>query len=135
MVTLISLADQKRLRTELSKKLESPVRVELERHPRDKNCTPCEQSERLLQEITAQSSTITLHTRLTTSELAPTIRLVGKAQGQVRFLGVPAGYELPSLIDAIVDVSRGQTELSERARSQLRALSHRVHVRVFTTPT
>ena len=134
-MSLISLADQERLRTELAKKLEGPVRVELERHGRDANCTPCEQSEQLLREITAQSSTITLHTRLTTSELAPTIRLVGKARGQVRFLGVPAGHELPSLIEALVDVSRGRTDLSESARSQLNALPHRVHLRVFTTPT
>ena len=132
---LISLADQERLRTELANKLESPVRVELDRHARERNCTPCEQSEELLREITAQSTTINLRTRLTTSGLAPTIRLVGKARGQVRFLGVPAGYELPSLIEALVDVSRGQTALSATARSQLKALSHRVHVRVFTTET
>jgi len=132
---LISLADQEKLRTELANKLASPVSVELERHARDKNCKPCEQSEELLREITALSTTLTLHTRLTTSELAPAIRLVGKARGQVRFLGVPAGYELPSLIEALVDVSRGQTELSETARGQLNALSHHVQVRVFTTPT
>ena len=132
---LISLADQERLRAELAKKLESPVRIELERHAWDENCTPCEQSEELLREITAQSTKITLHTGPTASELAPTIRLLGKARGQVRFLGVPAGYELKSLVEALVDVSRGRTELSETARSRLSALSHRVHVRVFTTPT
>ena len=90
---------------------------------------------KLLREITAQSTKITLHTGPTASELAPTIRLLGKARGQVRFLGVPAGYELKSLVETLVDVSRGRTELSETARSRLSALSHRVHVRVFTTPT
>ncbi len=132
---LISLPDQERLRAELAKKLESPVRIELERHAWGQNCKPCEQSEELLREITAQSTKITLHTGPTTSELAPTIRLLGKARGQVRFLGVPAGYELPSLVEALVDVSRGRTELSETARSQLSALSRRVQVRVFTTKT
>ena len=121
-MSLISAPDQQRLRTELAKKLDGPVRVELERHDRAAACTPCEQSEELLREITAQSTTITLHTRPTTSELAPTIRLLGKARGQVRFLGVPAGYELKSLVEALVDVSRGRTELSETARGRLNAL-------------
>ena len=134
-MSLISAPDQQRLRTELAKKLDGPVRVELERHDRVAACTPCEQSEELLQEIAAQSSAISLHTSLTNSEHAPAIRLVGRAKGQVRFLGLPAGYELPSLVEALVDVPRGQTGVSETARQKLSALSHRVHIRVFTTPT
>lgn len=53
----------------------------------------------------------------------------------IRFYGPPSGYEFGSLIDAIVDVSRGQGELSPATMAELAALENPVHVQVFSTPT
>jgi alkyl hydroperoxide reductase subunit AhpF len=53
----------------------------------------------------------------------------------VRFYGVPAGYEFGTLVDAILDVSSGESGLSEPTRTALAALSSPVHLQVFSTPT
>jgi alkyl hydroperoxide reductase subunit AhpF len=53
----------------------------------------------------------------------------------VRFYGVPAGYEFGTLVDAILDVSSGQSGLSEPTRQALAALARPVHIQVFSTPT
>ena len=53
----------------------------------------------------------------------------------IRFLGLPAGYEFSTLLADVVDVSRGQTDLSEPTRAAVRAIDRPVHLRVFVTPT
>jgi hypothetical protein len=55
--------------------------------------------------------------------------------GRVRFFGMPSGYEFSSLIDDVVDVSRGRTRLSEATREALAALATPLHFQVFVTPT
>jgi alkyl hydroperoxide reductase subunit AhpF len=57
----------------------------------------------------------------------------GKDQG-FRFYGAPAGYEFMALLDDVIDVSRGQTRLSDAARSQIRGIDQEVVIQVFSTP-
>lgn len=58
----------------------------------------------------------------------------GKDYG-IRYYGIPAGYEFASLLDAILDVSSGDSRLSAESREKLKAVSHPVHLEVFVTPT
>ena len=53
----------------------------------------------------------------------------------VRFLGLPGGYEFSTLLADIVDVSKGRTGLSDAARAAVRAIASPVHIQVFVTPT
>ena len=53
----------------------------------------------------------------------------------VRFYGLPSGYEFGTLVDAILDVSSGQSGLGEETRAALAALDRSVHIQVFSTPT
>ena len=53
----------------------------------------------------------------------------------VRFLGLPGGYEFSTLLADIVDVSQHRTDLSEEARAAVRAIDAPVHIQVFVTPT
>jgi len=53
----------------------------------------------------------------------------------VRFLGLPGGYEFSTLLADIVDVSKGRTDLSARALEVVRAIDTPVHIQVFVTPT
>jgi hypothetical protein len=55
--------------------------------------------------------------------------------GRVRFFGLPSGYEFATVLEDIVDVSRGQTRLSEATRERLAALPGPLHLQVFVTPT
>lgn len=54
---------------------------------------------------------------------------------QVRFFGIPSGYEYASLLEAIIDVSRRETSLSATTKEKLAELKQAVHVQVFVTPT
>ena len=53
----------------------------------------------------------------------------------IRLYGLPTGYEFGTLIDAILDVSRGESLLSEETKAALLALEKPAHVQVFSTPT
>jgi alkyl hydroperoxide reductase subunit AhpF len=53
----------------------------------------------------------------------------------VRMYGLPQGYEFGSLVDAILDVSGGESGLAEETKTALQALDKPVHIQVFSTPT
>ncbi len=65
----------------------------------------------------------------------PAFTLEGAAKGKVRFFGIPSGYEFATLIEDIVDVSRGETDLQPKTKEALAALTEDVRIQVFTTPT
>ena len=58
----------------------------------------------------------------------------GKDYG-IRFYGIPAGYEFATLLDAIVNVSADNSGLSKESKERIAAISQRVHLEVFVTPT
>ncbi len=69
-------------------------------------------------------------------EGGPLTVVSGAAKGKVRFVGAPSGHEFPSLVRAILDVSRGTAEaLSASSRAALASIARPVHIRVFFTPT
>jgi alkyl hydroperoxide reductase subunit AhpF len=66
----------------------------------------------------------------------PAIAVLGAEKDYgIRMYGMPSGYEFGSLIDAILDVSAGESQLQPATREALAALDKPVHVQVFSTPT
>jgi len=53
----------------------------------------------------------------------------------IRFYGMPSGYEFGTLVEAILDVSLGESGRSDETRAALAELSRPVHLQVFSTPT
>jgi hypothetical protein len=53
----------------------------------------------------------------------------------VRFVGLPAGYEFSTLLADVIDVSKRRTDLSPAALEAVRAIDAPVHIQVFVTPT
>jgi alkyl hydroperoxide reductase subunit AhpF len=53
----------------------------------------------------------------------------------IRMYGLPSGYEFGTLVEAILDVSSGDSGLSEPTRTALKEIAKPVHVQVFSTPT
>ena len=105
-----------------------------------------EQVKRLVEELgaidkhlTAESYNFVLDTeKVETLRIAriPAIAILGAEKDYgIRMYGLPSGYEFGTLIDAILDVSRGESGLSEETRQALGALARPVHVQVFSTPT
>ena len=65
----------------------------------------------------------------------PAFILQGHTKGAVRYFGIPAGYEFSTLIEDLIDVSKGTTNLSEKTREALATVDQDLHVQVFVTPT
>ena len=69
-------------------------------------------------------------------ERIPAIAVLGEEKDYgVRLYGLPTGYEFGSLVEAIVDVSRAESSLSQETRAALAELDRDVRLRVFSTPT
>jgi len=65
----------------------------------------------------------------------PAIAVVGDRDYGVRYYGIPAGWEFRTLLESIIDVSRGTTDLPEDIREQVARIDSPVHIQVFVTPT
>ncbi len=48
----------------------------------------------------------------------PATIIAGKSDYGIRYYGAPAGYELPVIVDDIIDVSRGTTSLSDNVKKK-----------------
>jgi len=59
----------------------------------------------------------------------------GEAPANVRYVGLPAGFEFSALLADVVDVSRARTDLADATRRTLRAIDVPIHLQVFVTPT
>ena len=105
-----------------------------------------EQVRRLVEELAALDSRITVEpvNFVLEKERAealgvtrtPAIAILGADKDYgIRFYGAPNGYEFGSLVDAILDVSSGESGLSVETREALAGLEKPVHLQVFSTPT
>ena len=65
----------------------------------------------------------------------PAIAIVGKKDYGIKYYGVPSGYEIPTFIDAIIDVSKGRTSLPDTIKTRLAEVKKPVHLQVFVSPT
>jgi glutaredoxin-like protein len=149
-MSLISPEDQHTLRT-LFEGLESDVTI-TNFTRRDsllsvpgQECDSCQETRELLEEVTALSEKLHLDSkdfvrdtqeadRLGVTRI-PACVLQGRARGKVRYFGIPAGYEFSTLIEDLIDVSRGTTNLSDTTREILTGVEQDLHIQVFVTPT
>jgi alkyl hydroperoxide reductase subunit AhpF len=149
---LISDTDRETIRTHFDESLSGDVEIVMftEREspiiiPGRQTCEMCAQTEALLAEVAALSDklTLTVHevsiakveAKALGIDRVPAFVFKGASRGQVRFFGIPSGYEFSALIADLVDVSNGTTDLSEETREYLSALTEDVNIKVFTTPT
>ncbi len=66
---------------------------------------------------------------------APALAIVGEQDFGLRYYGVPAGYELDSVVSAIEIAGGAAPALSDESVAALGALDRRVDIQVFVTPT
>ena len=66
----------------------------------------------------------------------PAVAILGADKDHgIRFYGLPSGYEFGSLVDAVLDVSSGDSGLLAETKQALHDLARPVHIQVFSTPT
>lgn len=58
-----------------------------------------------------------------------------KTNKNIVYYGIPSGHEFSSLLEDIVDVSKGETELPIEIKEKVRKITSNVEILVFVTPT
>lgn len=53
----------------------------------------------------------------------------------LRYFGIPSGYEFSSIIEDILMISRGESGLSSDTKNYLTELTEPLHLQVYVTPT
>lgn len=66
---------------------------------------------------------------------APAIAVVGETDPGIRYYGVPSGYELASLVEAVLVVGTGELGLTDESLAAIAGLDRPVDIKVFVTPT
>ncbi len=111
----------------------------------NQECLFCRETRQLYEEVSSLSDKIELlvHDFVADKKAVeeygidkiPAAVIMGEKDHGIRFYGIPSGYEFQSLIEALVDVSKGRTALSEKTRQVLASLEKDVRIQVFVTPT
>ena len=109
-----------------------------------RECASCGPAEQMLDELSALSPKISLEVidffgsrqeaKDRGIERIPAIIVSSNGEDNVRFYGLPAGFEFAVLLDTIVSASDNKSPLQLETRKRLRRLSSEAHIQVFVTP-
>jgi glutaredoxin-like protein len=131
------------LRNELNEKMENPVKIVM--FTQELECRFCSDTRQLIQEFATLNDKITVEiydfvvdadkVKEYGIDKIPALAIIGKKDYGVRIYGIPYGYELQTLIEAIITVSKGKTDLSEQTKAILADVKAPVHIQVFVTLT
>jgi glutaredoxin-like protein len=139
------MPDEKRelLKNEFKEKLEQPVKILM--FTQDVECRFCSDTRQLVQELAALSDKITVEVYDFVSDAnkakeygidkIPALAIIGERDYGVRIYGIPYGYELQTLIEAVINVSKGRTDLSDKTKAILAEVKVPVHIQVFVSLT
>jgi glutaredoxin-like protein len=139
------LPDDKKelLRNEFKEKLVDPVHLVM--FTQEMECRYCTETRSLVQEMATLSDKISADIFDFVADVQkaqeygidkiPAIAVIGKIDHGVRIFGIPYGYELQTLVDAITTVSRGTTDLSDKTKEIVKDIRNPVHIQVFVTLT
>lgn len=145
---LISEGDAEHLKHEFEETLVDPVKLLV--FTQSTECQFCAETRQIAEEIAELSDKISVEVydfvadKDTAEEYGvdkiPAIAMLRAEEGEdkdygIRFYGIPSGYEFSSIIEDIVDVSRGDSGLQPATKEALAAVTEPVHLQVFITPT
>lgn len=140
---LIPDEHKEHLKSELEEKMEKPVKIVM--FTQEIECKFCAETRQLIQELATLSDKIKIeiYDFVANSDKAkeygvdkvPAIAVVGEKDYGIRFYGIPFGYEFQTFTEAIVNVSTGKTNISDKAREMLKEIKTPAHIQVFVTLT
>ncbi len=147
-MALISAKDAEHLKREFEEELVNPVKLVM--FTQSFECQFCTETRQIVEEVAALSDKVSyeVHDFVDDKEVAeeygidkiPAIVVLRSEDGNerdygIRFYGIPSGYEFTSIIEDIMDVSKGESGLQPRSKAAVAELEEPVHFQVFVTPT
>ena len=89
-------------------------------------------------QITVEEHNVVLDTDEVTThriERVPAVAVVGDRDLGLRFYGVPGGYEMASIVDAVLLAATGDVGLSPESLAAIAVVDRPIDLKVFVTPT
>ncbi|MEM2968799.1 MAG: thioredoxin family protein [Candidatus Bathyarchaeia archaeon] len=131
------------LRREFKEKLVNPVKILV--FTQEVECDFCANTRQLAQELATLSDKIAVEVYDFVADAAkakeygidkiPALAIVSEKDYGVRIYGIPYGYEFQTLVEAVINVSKGKTDISEKTRAILSEVKAPVHIQVFVSLT
>ncbi len=131
------------LKADFKEKLVDPVKIMM--FTQELECRFCSDTRNLVQDLATLNDKITVEIYDFVKDAAkaneygidkiPALAIMGKKDYGVRIYGIPYGYELQTLIEAIINVSKGTTDLSDKTKAILKEVKSPVKIKVFVTLT
>ncbi|HKZ93077.1 MAG TPA: thioredoxin family protein [Candidatus Bathyarchaeia archaeon] len=143
-MSLIPEEHKAHLKEELQRNMTESVRIVV--FTQEMECEFCRESRQLAQEVASLMPDKILveiydfvkdeaKAREYGVDKVPAVIVLGKKDYGIRYYGIPYGYEFNTLIETIINVSKGATNLSEDTKAKLKGLDKPVHIQVFVTLT
>lgn len=139
------IPDEKKelLKTEFETKLEKPVKILM--FTQEIECRFCSDTRQLVQELATLDNRIAAEVYDFVADTdkvkeygidkIPALAIVSQKDYGVRIYGIPYGYELQTLIEAVINVSKGETDLTQNTKKILSEVKTPVHIQVFVSLT
>ena len=131
------------LKNRFKENMVDPVRILM--FTQEIECRFCSDTRQLVQELAGLSDKISVEVYDFVSDVdqvkqygidkIPALAIVGRKDYGVKIYGIPYGYELQTLIEAVINVSKGTTNLSDQTKTILADVKSPVHIQVFVTLT
>jgi glutaredoxin-like protein len=131
------------LKNDFQEKLEHPVKILM--FTQEVECRFCSDTRELAQEMATLNDKITaeVYDFVADAQKAkeyginkiPALAILGEKDYGVRIYGIPYGYELQTLIEAVINVSKGKTNLTDKTKQVLAEVKAPVHIQVFVSLT
>ncbi len=133
-----------KLKEEFGKILKDDVQILLFKDT-DSQCAYCNDTEKLITELNEIDGRIKPDIHTINEDLAKTFGitkgpvLIMKSKhfqkGNIRYYGIPSGYEFRSIVEDIKALSTGNIELREGTIEKLKKIEKPINIKVFITPT
>jgi glutaredoxin-like protein len=143
-VSLVPEEHKAHLKEELLRSMMEPVRIIA--FTQEIECEFCKETRQLAQEVASlmpEKISVEVYDFVKDDAQAkqygvdkvPALVILGKKDYGIRYYGIPYGYEFNTLIETVINVSKGTTNLAEDTKAKLKALDKPAHIQVFVTLT
>ncbi len=131
------------LKKDFKERLDHPVKILM--FTQEVECRFCSETREIVQELATLDDRITaeVYDFVADAQKAkkydvdkiPALAVIGEKDYGVRIYGIPYGYELQTLIRAVINASKGKTDLSDKTKNILTEVKVPVHIQVFVSLT
>ena len=142
-MAVISDKDKDYIKGTFADRLRSDVTVLF--FTQEHECMYCRETREFVEELTALSDKLHLETYdlVNDAEVAeahgidkiPAIKLIGEVDHGVRYFGMPMGYEFTVIVEDIIDVSWGTSNMDPETMGNVLPIEDKTHIQVFVSPT